>query len=280
MRDRRARVGLVSLVGGVVVLVADLVLKLGWTGFFPALLLLAVGVGILVKGHDASGPRTTLAYCMALAVIFLGFGWLHPQRWSEPGWKLDHEGTQLIQRRGGTVYFWDGGFVSARSLTSGSLLWHRHIVAPQADLTATGLLMQLPNDPTRATRVSLSTGVVNGIVPWPTNHQRLINPTESVQSSVPTGQPTAEQLARMPALHDDEHVIAAAGSHGVAARLDAAVDATGHHYTRLDIVAGKTQETYRAKDATGLQIVDATLVVVSSRPHVIALQRNAPKKKP
>jgi len=277
--NRRTRMGLAILGVGVVAVVIVITAKLGWTGFFPALAILAVGAWFTVRGHDNSGPRTMFAYCVALVVVFLAFGWLHPQRWAQPGWKIDLPGSTLLARHGGTVYFYDGGYFSARVLAGGQLDWRFRANGPKAILTKSALLVQLPGDPSQASKYALGTGRVTGTVPWPTTSTHVLTlAADGRITGVRSAQPRPKQIARMPSLGSGEQVIAMAGWQTVAARLVDARDPTGHKYTRLDIIDGKTSETFRVSGATGLQLLDDVLVVNSKTPHVIALIRHAPKK--
>ncbi len=273
----RARKGAVTLGVGVLVLIVVFVAKLGWTGFFPALAIMAAGSWLLVRGQDSSGPRTMFAYCVALVVVFVGVGWVHPQRWAAPGFKLDKPGSVLIARRGGSAIFFDNGFYSSRSLSTGSQNWRFHSKGTSIVFVAKGLAIRSTTDPAQAEVRSLSTGQVVGTEKWPAHDPTIATLAPGKPLATASGKPTPAQLAKMPKLTSREHVIAVVGWEGIAARLDAAVDPTGHHYTRLDIVDGPTSETYRVSGATGLQLYQGVLVVDSSQPHVMGLLRHAPK---
>jgi len=274
----RATKGAVALGVGVLLLVVVFVAKLGWTGFFPAVAILAVGAWLVTRGEDDSGPRTMFAYCMALVVIFLGVGWAHPQRWASPGWKLGKPGAVLLGRHGTDALIYDSGYISSRSLATGSLLWRFHTRGSKAIINSSGILIQSDIDPTQADYRSLGTGEAGQARPWPGNTANVLVLSAGKPLAQATGKPTAAQIAKMPKLTSRERAIATVGWEGIAARLDTAVDPTGHHYTRLDIVDGPTSETYRVSGATGLQLYQGVLVVDSAHPHVIGLLRHAPKE--
>jgi len=274
----RARKGVVALGVGILLLIVVLVAKLGWTGFFPAVAILAVGAWLLVRGEDDSGPRTMFAYCVALVVVFVGVGWAHPQRWASPGWKLAKPGAVLVARHGGSVIFYDNGFFTLRNLSTGSQTWRFHSKGSTAVFTSKGLVIRSDVDPGQAELRSLSTGELVKTQKWPSTEPDSFTLAPGKPLAWATGKPTPAQIAKMPRLTSREHVIAAVGWEGIAARLDAAVDPTGHRYTRLDIVDGPTSETYRVSGATGLQLYEGVLVVDSKHPHVIGLLRHAPKK--
>jgi len=278
--DNRLRAG--AIIGGVglVLILLAIVAKLGWTVFLPALCVLAVGAWFMSRGHDSSGTRTMFAYCVALAVLFVGMGWIHPQRWAQPGWKLTSAGPVLLGRHGGEVFFFDDGLFSARNIATGMLTWQfRGGSTSHALVTSTGILLQDPNDPASAQKYSLSTGRPYATVHWPKSPAHVLTiSADGHLTGAPTEKLKRKILARMPGVSDHERVLTTVRWGDVAARLVDASDATGHRYTRLDIVDGPTTETYRVSRATGLQLIDGVLVVDSPQPHVIALLRHAPAK--
>ena len=277
--DNRLRAG--SIIGGVgiVLILLAIVAKLGWTVFLPALCILAIGTWFMSRGHDNSGTRTMFAYCVALAVLFVGVGWIHPQRWAQPGWKLTSAGPVLLGRHGSSVFFFDGGLFTARNIGTGLLVWQFRSTAAHALVTSTGILIQQPSHPATAQKYSLSTGRPYTTVPWPKSAKHVLTiSADGHLTGVPTEKLKRRVLARMPGVGGGEHVLTTVGWGDVAARLVDASDITGHRYTRLDIVDGPTTETYRVSRATGLQLIDGVLVVESPQPHVIALLRHAPAK--
>lgn len=251
----------VTLLGvGLLVLAIDIVAGLGWIPYLIAVIFLMVGLTLLTKAEVDGGPRVLIAYCAGSLVLIAGLGFLHPDSWQEPGHTGPGNGAKLLGRVGSRGIFVNKNLYSSWSLESGKIVWQRRYNVPVV-LVGDHLLVQEKDDPTKAKAFIASNHSLDGIVPW-----RAATPVVKVA-------PTAAQKARMPDLSSGEKVIAAVNTAKDYVRLVAAKDFTGHHFTRLDVVADNTLTQYSVHDATGLQLVKQVLLIDGPNPRVLPIVR-------
>lgn len=250
-----------ALVGGGIVLIAlDVLIGLGWIPYLVGLALMVYGLFRLGRGEVESGPRLLLAACGGAVVAIAGLAWLHPQSWIQPGWTLPDGDGVLVGRSGGVAVFAHGHHYSGRNLENGDLIWSQRFTQP-VTVFKNHLLVQRVGNPDRAKAFYVSNGEYDRVLLW---HA----PAEADDS-----EPDAAQLAALPKLGSDEHVRTLVSADTDIARLVSAVDITGHHFTRLDILADGTLAQYRVRGATGLEVRDHLVIVEGDSPRVIPVIR-------
>lgn len=247
---------------GIVVIILDIVLGVGWIPFLVGLALLVYAAYRLAKGKVDGGPRLLLAACAGGIVLIAGLVWLHPQSWFQPGWTLPDSAGTLFGRSGSIGIFVNGDDYSARDLDGGDQLWEHEYSQP-VSISGDHVLVRRKDDPGRADAYLASTGTFDRVLRWKAPKQ------------VKGGDPTAKQLAKLPELGPDEHVKAQVRGGFDAARLVSAVDPTGHRYTRLDVVVDGSVAQYRVSDAEKLEFRNQVLVVRGRTSRVIPLLRTA-----
>ena len=241
------RLPLILMVGGVVLIVLDLLVRLGWIPFLIGLAAMVYAGYRFARGQASGGPRLLLAACAGGVILIAGLVWLHPQSWLQPGWKLPRSAGTIVGRAGNVAVFEHGHHYSGRSLDAGQLIWSAHYRRP-VSVVGNWVLVQSYSDPTKARAYIARTGEFDRVVPW------------AEPRAEATGVPTPAQRALFPKLSSGEHVREQVRDNADAARIVEAVDATGHHYTRVDVLVGENVSQYRVS-ARHLTFVSQILVI-------------------
>ena len=254
------RLPLVFVGVGVVLVAIDVLIGLDWIPYLVGLALVTYGLYRLSRGEVESGPRLLLAACAGAIAAIAGLAWLHPQSWLQPGWTLPDGDGVLVGRSGGVAIFAHGDHYGARNLENGDLVWSQRFTQP-VSVFKNHLLVQRVGNPEKAKAYYVSNGEFDRVLRWHAPHEET------------NTEPSPDQLAAMPKLGSDEHVRALVRGGDDLARLVSAVDITGHHFTRLDVVADGTLAQYRVRGATGLTVRRNLVIVEGDTPRVVAVIR-------
>lgn len=235
------RLPLSLTLAGVVVLVAVNRLALGWPGFVVGLVVLAVGVGLLIRGEPTATRSSQTAILVASLLVLGGLWALHPQGWQGTGFALPGASShvRLLGRLTSTVVVEDKGMVRGFDVSTHQQVW-QHPATGQVAMQGRKVLFQETGHPSLALAVRPKTG----------SHFPTAEPWPATVVATPTGR----------SVHRGR----------LWAKLVAAHDLAGDGYTSLVVHdRNGSESSYRVGDVTSLGLRGGALLLDGPSPRVL-----------